>query len=121
MAGVAEIRQRGPSKIMKPSLLMRVLVCGLLCCVLATPGFARGKKKATPAATPHPTMITAVSPTAVTISDSKTTRALTVTQFTEITVNGQKAALAELKPGMVVSVVLGASPTQASRIVATSK
>ena len=37
----------------------------------------------------------------------------------EIMVNGQKATITELKPGMTVSVTIGVDPTQASRVVAT--
>jgi hypothetical protein len=54
------------------------------------------------------------------VTDEKTAKTLTVTQFTEVTLNGQKASFADLKPGMTVSVVLS-SPTQASRITATTK
>jgi hypothetical protein len=34
-------------------------------------------------------------------------------------VNGQKGTIADLKPGMTVSVTIGVDPTQASRVVAT--
>jgi TusA-related sulfurtransferase len=37
-----------------------------------------------------------------------------------VTLNGQKAALADLKPGMIVSVTLS-DPTRLSRIAATTK
>jgi hypothetical protein len=40
-------------------------------------------------------------------------------QFAEINVNGQRATIADLKPGMTVSVTIGMDPTHASRVVAT--
>lgn len=103
------------------STFLRVLVCALLTCSFAAPSFAKAKKttKATPAPA-HEPMITAVSGNTITVTDDKTARALTVTQFTEITLNGQKATLADLKPGMTVSVVLS-SPTQVSRVTASTK
>ena len=105
---------------MKRSKIVMTVVCALLACSLAEPGFARAKKKSPPPLPEQPT-ITAVGNNSITITDNKTAKTLTVTQFTEITVNGQKGTLAELKPGMVVSVVLGSSPTQASRITATTR
>ena len=79
------------------------------------PAFGGGKKKsAAPALEHHETVISSVSGNTVTVSDSKTTKTLTVTQFTEITVNGQKATAADLKPGMTVSVTLGTDPPRQS-------
>ena len=49
------------------------------------------------------------------------TKTLTITQFTEINVNGRKATVAELKPGMIVNVTLGTDPSKVSRINATAK
>jgi hypothetical protein len=106
---------------MKNSKLLSLAFSVVLVCIAIQPCVARGKKKPTPAATVHRTMISAVTGNSVTVSDDKTAKTLTVNQFTEISVNGQKGTLADLKPGMVVNVVLGTSPTQASRITATSK
>ncbi len=39
-----------------------------------------------------------------------------MTQFTEINVNGQRATVADLRPGMVVNVTMDTDPTRASRI-----
>jgi hypothetical protein len=100
-------------------ILLRLFVCGLLTCTAVAPCFARITKKATPPPT-HEPVISAVSGNTITVTDAKTAKTLTVTQFTEITVNGQKATFADLKPGMTVSVALS-SPTQASRITATTK
>src|SRR3954465_10200763 len=92
------------------------MVCALL---TVTPAFAASKKKATPAPIQIPT-ITSVTATSVTVTDAKSSKTLGINQFTEITVNGQKATVAELKPGMAVSVTLS-DPTKASRINATGK
>ena len=39
-----------------------------------------------------------------------------ITQFTEITVKGQRAKVTDLQPGMSVSVTLGTDPSKLSRI-----
>ena len=101
--------------------LLRFVVCGLLTCCLAAPVFAKGKKTThTPAPTPHDIVISTISGNSITITDDKTTKTITATPLTEVTVNGQKASFADLKPGMTVSLVLS-SPTQASRITAMTK
>jgi hypothetical protein len=97
------------------------IVVSILLVVLATaPAFAGSKKKKTSAAPKYrPPVISSVTGNTVTVTEEKTTRAFTITQFTEITVNGQRATIAALKPGMTVSVTIGMDPTQASRINAT--
>ena len=75
-------------------------------------------KKTTPVAYHQPT-ISSVTGNAITVSDQNTTKTLTVTQFTEITVNGQRASVADLKPGMTVSITIGTDPSRAARINAT--
>jgi hypothetical protein len=65
-------------------------------------------------------VISAVSGNSITVTDDKTAKTITVSPVTEITLNGQKATLADLKPGMSVSLVLS-GPTQASRVTATTK
>jgi hypothetical protein len=106
---------------MKRSSLSRVVVCALLVVVTIAPAFGAGRKKSTPAAEHHETVISSVGPNTVTISDNKTTKTLTVTRFTEINVNGQKATMVDLKPRMTVNVILGTDPTVASRISAVGK
>jgi hypothetical protein len=74
------------------------------------------------------TVIKNVAPTALTVTTrtltendklvQEQTKAYVITRFTEITVNGQRATLAQLKPGMRVSVTLGSDPLTAARIVA---
>jgi hypothetical protein len=84
------------------------------------PLFGAPKKKATPPPVKAPT-ISSVTATSITVAEEKTTKTLTINQFTEITVNGQKATAADLKPGMTVNVTLGTDPSKASRISATGK
>jgi hypothetical protein len=97
-----------------------VVVSVLLVALTTAPAFAGSKKKkASPAPKYHPPVISSVTGNAITVADGKTTRAFTITQFTEITLNGQRATIADLKPGMTVSVTIGVDPFQASRVVAT--
>ena len=105
---------------MKTSRLLRLIVPAVLMSALIVPAMAKGKKKATPAPTPHAIVISSISGNNITITDDTSTKTVTATQFTEIIVNGQKATFADLKPGMTVNLVLS-SPTQASRITATTK
>ena len=101
----------------------RLLVLGslLVGIVLASPAFAGSKKKASPPSVQHPPAISSVTATSITIADAKVTKTLTITQFTEINVNGRKATAADLKPGMTVSVTLDTDPSRANRINATGK
>jgi hypothetical protein len=102
------------------NIVFRLLVCALLAFTAVVPAFAKAKKKASPAPTPHPTLISSVSGNSITVTDDKNAKTITVTAFTEVMLNGQKATFADLKPGMRVELVLS-SPTQASRITANSK
>ena len=86
--------------------------------VTATPAFGGSKKKKATSAY-HPPVISSVTGNAITVSEEKTTRTFIITQFTEITVNGQRTTIVDLKPGMTVSVTIGMDPTRASRVVAT--
>jgi hypothetical protein len=101
--------------------------------VLALSGLQAGasSRKAVPTPTPthRQTVITAVTANSVTVETQtvadkggkvleSSSRTYRVTQFTEITVNGQRATFADLKPKMKVSVTIGTDPTQAARIVA---
>src|SRR6266516_3712691 len=88
----------------------------LIVLIVASPAFGGGKKKKVPAAEYHQPVISIVKGNAITVSDEKTTRAFTITQFTEINVNGQRANAADLKPGMTVNVTIGLDPSHASRI-----
>src|SRR5918996_3664732 len=95
-----------------------VVVWILLASMVLAPAFGKGKKKkATPVY--QPPVISSVTDNAITVSEPNTTRTFTVTQFTEITVNGQRASIADLKPGMTVSVTIGVDPSRAARINAT--
>jgi len=97
-----------------------VLVHVVLFAVAVTPAFAGSKKKkASPTPKYQPPVISSVTGNTITVTEEKTTRAFIVTQFTEITVNGQRASIADLKPGMTVNVTIGVDPSQAGRIIAT--
>jgi predicted double-glycine peptidase len=101
--------------MMKKSFFVRFVVSALLVIVTIASTFGAGKKKKeTP--THHDTVISSVTGNAVTVTDEKTTRTFTITQFTEINVNGQKATIADLKPGMTVSITIGIDPSRASRV-----
>ena len=103
------------------SIAIGVSMCALFICVALTPADAKApRKKGSPAPTPHGTVISSVTGNSITVTDDKTAKTITVTPFTEVTLNGQKATFADLKPGMRVELALS-SPTQASRITANSK
>jgi hypothetical protein len=87
------------------------------------------KPRPTPTPTHHLTVISAVTASSITVETQivadkggkvldKTSRTYGVSNFTEITVNGQRATLADLKPKMKVSVTIGTDPSKAARIVA---
>ena len=97
--------------------LTTVILCGMFALSSA---FGASKKKPEPAPHQGPT-IASVTATSITIAESSSSKTLGITQFTEITVNGQKATVADLKPGMKVSVAISTDSSKASRINATSK
>jgi len=101
---------------MKKSFFVQLVVSALLVIVTIAPAFGAGKKKKTTPAPPPQTVISSVTGNAITVTEGKVTRAFTITQFTEINVNGQKATIADLKPGMTVNVTIGMDPSRASRI-----
>ena len=107
---------------MNKSIRLRLLGCALLLVsLMAAPADGRTPRRSGKAS-PSPTgpVISVVSGNSITVTDEKSAKAVTVSPLTEVTINGQKAGIADLKPGMTVSLVLS-SPTQASRIAATSK
>jgi hypothetical protein len=95
-----------------------IVVSALLAALMVSPAIGGGRKKkaASPKPKYQPPEITNVMPNAVTVTDQNGTRTFIVTQFTEINVNGQRATLADLKPGMTATVTIGTDPTHASRI-----
>ncbi len=103
---------------MKKSYLLLFVVAALLEIVTATSAFGGGKKKATPPPV-HSPVISSVSANTVTVTEDKTVRTFTISLFTEITLNGQRARAADLKPGMIVTITLDTDPSRASRINAT--
>jgi predicted negative regulator of RcsB-dependent stress response len=94
-----------------------VSVILVLMTVASRPVFGGSKKKkATPAPASYQSVISSVKANTIGVSDAKTTRAFTITQFTEININGQRATIADLKPGMTIDVTIGMDPSRASRI-----
>ena len=81
----------------------------------------RSKPMPRPSVPEHNQVISSVTATSITVTENKTTKTFTITQFTEINVNGQRATVADLKPGMKVVVALGTDSTKASRINASGK
>lgn len=94
--------------------LPRVLACLLLLILCVTPAHAGGRRKKEPEH--YDTVISAVTPSAITISENKETKTFTITQFTEVDFKGQRVTAAELKPGMLVTVTIAADGASASRI-----
>jgi hypothetical protein len=101
---------------MRKSLLVVVWI--LLAVIALAPAFGKGRKTKATQAYQQP-VIASVTGNAITVSEQKTARTFTVTQFTEISVNGQRASIADLKPGMTVNVTIGVDPSRAARINAT--
>jgi hypothetical protein len=100
----------------------RFVVLAVLFGMLVSGGaFGASKKKPSPPSQVKGPTISSVTATSITVTDEKATKTLTINQFTEITVNGQRATASDLKPGMTVNVTLGTDPSKASRIVATGK
>ncbi len=75
------------------------------------------KKKKEPES--HPTVITAVTPAAITIREAKAEKTVPITAATEIYVRNQKAAVGALQPGMAVNITVAMDGDSASRISAT--
>ena len=99
------------------SFLLRASVgITMLFAIVASPASAAGKKKK-PKPEPVVSSITSVSGESITVTTGKVTKTVTVKSNTEVVVNGQKAGVAALQPGMVVSSLsLGTDPTVVSRI-----
>src|SRR5205809_6916798 len=97
-----------------------IIISVLLVALATPPAFAGSKKKKTTAqALYQAPVIASVAGNTITVSEEKTARTFIITQFTEINVNGQRATIVDLKPGMTVSLTIGMDPTRASRVVAT--
>lgn len=100
--------------------LGRAVVLLALVALTATPGYAGGRRAAAKKPEPPPKIvIISIAPNGITYSDGNFTKSVAVTQFTEITIDGRRATLAELKERMPVEVALRDANT-ASRITATS-
>ena len=100
---------------MKKSSFSLLVVSALVAVMVSSVSGAGKKKRATPPEH-HDILISSVTGNTITVTEGKVTRAFTITQFTEINVNGQKATLADLKPGMTVSVTIDTDPSRAGRV-----
>ena len=87
-------------------------IVALFAVVSVTPALAKKPKEPQY----HATVISSVSADSITIAEAKVMKTFAITQFTEITVKGQRAKLADLQPGMSVSVTLSTDPSKLSRI-----
>ena len=103
---------------MKKSPFPELVISVLLALAIVTSASGAGTKtfKPKPVATPQPTVITNVSPTSITVTNANGTKAYTISQFTEIKVNGLRATAADLKQGMTATVAMDTDATRASRI-----
>ena len=103
---------------MKKLPFSALIISAMLTLVMISSASAAGTKsfKPKPVATPQPTVITNVSPTSITVTNANGTKAYTISQFTEIKVNGLRATAADLKQGMTITVTMATDPTRASRI-----
>ncbi len=99
---------------MKRSGGLFVATVALLVFLLAQPAMAGGKKRK--AAEQGQTLVQSVSATALTVTVDKEAKTFPINPYTEITIKGQKAAVADLAPGQVVHVTLGLDGVTASRI-----
>lgn len=98
----------------KVSLALCV-ACAALVTSLASPARASDKKSATPG--PVRPFISGVSGDSITVTTGGTAKTLTFKPNSEVLLNGQKAAAADLKVGMLVSSVgMGTDPAVVSRI-----
>jgi hypothetical protein len=105
---------------MKTFRFLLPAIAVLLGLFTVSPAFAASKKKPSPTPTQLPT-IASVTANSITVAEANATKTLAITQFTEITVNGQRGTAADLKPGMTVTIALGTDSSKASRINATGK
>jgi hypothetical protein len=96
------------------------LVASVFVILSLSAGSVEAKGKPKPRPTVQKTAIESVTATSVTVKEQTGMKTFTISSLTEVTVNGQRATIADLKPGMFVSVTLR-DPTNASRIVATSQ
>jgi hypothetical protein len=97
--------------------LLLLVGCVTVALLPATPLFAKGKAKATPIVH-YDTVITKASADSISINENAVPKTFKITQNTEVTVRGTKATVADLKPGMTVSITVGMDPATAARIAA---
>jgi hypothetical protein len=79
--------------------------------------FSGPRRPRDPPARRHETLISHVSPTSITIQEDSGPKTFGITNFTEVVIDGQRATVADLRPGMRVSIDLD-DPLHAHRITA---
>ena len=97
---------------------LSLAICLMVAILSASPLTAGDKKKKAKAVEHYDTVIASVAADAITIDENKIPKSFKITQFTEVTLRGQRATVADLKPGMLVSVTMGSDRAIASRIAA---
>ena len=98
-----------------------VVLALLLGLLLSSLAFGGARKKPSPPASIPVSTIASVTANSITVTEGKTAKTLMITQFTDINVNGVRATVADLKPGMAVTFAISTDATKASRINATGK
>ena len=96
--------------------MRRLFALATLALLFALPAFAADKKKKKKEPEPTVNVITGVNANSVDLAMGTATRSLKVTQFTEIRLNGNKVALADVRPGMTVTELALSDPSTASRL-----
>ena len=114
---------------MRKSILLLAAICFFFVGTTALNAAGMNGTHTTPTPAHQETIIGSVTPTSITVTTqtlagngktvlASSSKTYAISKFTEITVNGQKATAADLKPKMKVSVTMGMDPSQAARIVA---
>ena len=100
--------------------LTRLLFIPIALLALASPatGLAKDTRKTKPRQS-HATLITAVSPTSISVRQEKTEKTVPITPATEIYVRDTKTNVDALQTGMAVNITLAMDGASASRISAT--
>ena len=96
-----------------------VFTCALIQILALDTTLGAGRKRKAPPPEQRAPVISNVTANSVTVTTQTQTRTFIVTPFTEISVNGQKGTIADLKSGMKADVTIGIDPTRAGRIVAS--
>ena len=103
---------------MKMLLLPSYVRAVTLILLTSSPCFARAPGKTPKPIVYHDTVISSVDAKSINITADGVPKAYVITARTEITFKGQRALIADLQPGMAVSVTADTNKTEASRVAA---